>query len=184
MFKEAQENLSMEKTAYNKYGRLHGKLIIVGFGSIGQALLRLLFQHLEIRPEQVRIISADESGRDIARQFGVEFMLHMLTEENYPAVIEPWLSKGDFLVNLSVDVSSLALIELCWQCGSLYLDTCIEPWLGGYTDKSISVSLRSNYALREKALAFAREKAWRPHRTRGSRRQPWPCFSLCQTGVA
>jgi homospermidine synthase len=162
MFKEAQENLSMEKTGYEKYGRLRGKLIIVGFGSIGQALLRLLLQHLEIRPEQIRIISADESGRDIARQFGVEFILHMLTEENYPALIKPWLNKGDFLLNLSVDVSSLALIELCWQRGSLYLDTCIEPWLGGYTDKSISVSLRSNYVLREKALAFAREKRGGP----------------------
>ena len=162
MFKEAQENLSMEKTGYDKYGRLRGKLIMVGFGSIGQALLRILFQHLEISPEQVRIISADASGRDIARQFGVEFTLHMLTEENYPAVIEPWLSKGDFLLNLSVDVSSLALIELCWRRGSLYLDTCIEPWLGGYTDKSISVSMRSNYALREKALAFARKKRGGP----------------------
>lgn len=127
--------MKAHKKAHIKQAHLQGSLIIVGFGSIGQAMLRLLFQNIEVRPEQVRIISGDENGEDIAREFGVAFTPHMLTEENYHAVLEPCLSKGDFLLNLSVDVSSLALMELCWRRGSLYLDTCIEPWLGGYTDK-------------------------------------------------
>jgi len=36
-------------------------------------------------------------------------------------------------VNLSVEVSSVALVELCRELGALYLDTCVEPWPGGYT---------------------------------------------------
>ena len=69
-------------------------------------------------------------------------------------VLAPLLSRGDFLLNLSVDVSSLALIELCAERGALYLDTCIEPWAGGYTDPALTPSLRSNYSLREKMLAL------------------------------
>jgi homospermidine synthase len=141
---------------YNRYARLPGNLVMVGFGSIGQAVLPLLFRHLDLRPEQIRIISAGESGGEVAQEFGVSFTPQTLTEENYLEVLEPCLNKGDFLLNLSVDVSSLALIELCHRRGSLYLDTCIEPWLGGYTDMSLSPSLRSNYALREHALAFRR----------------------------
>ncbi|MGH7076268.1 MAG: homospermidine synthase, partial [Stellaceae bacterium] len=38
--------------------------------------------------------------------------------------------------------------------GALYLDTCIEPWPGGYTDPNLSPAARSNYALRESALAL------------------------------
>jgi homospermidine synthase len=34
------------------------------------------------------------------------------------------------------------------------MDTCIEPWLGGYTDQSVSPSHRSNYGLREAVLAL------------------------------
>ena len=45
------------------------------------------------------------------------------------------------------------LIEFCQQRGALYLDTCIEPWPGGYTDKSVPAARRTNYALREAALA-------------------------------
>ena len=44
------------------------------------------------------------------------------------------MTSGDFLLNLSVDVSSVALIEFCQARGVMYLDTCIEPWAGGYTD--------------------------------------------------
>ena len=49
-------------------------------------------------------------------------------------MLDPLLGDGDFLLNLSVDVSSVALIKLCQDTGALYLDTCIEPWAGGYTD--------------------------------------------------
>jgi homospermidine synthase len=40
-----------------------------------------------------------------------------------------------------------------------YLDTCVEPWAGGYTDPSLSPSEGSNYALRESALALIRRGA-------------------------
>jgi homospermidine synthase len=36
----------------------------------------------------------------------------------------------------------------------MYLDTCIEPWAGGYTDPGTPVARRTNYALREEALAL------------------------------
>ena len=36
----------------------------------------------------------------------------------------------------------------------MYLDTCIEPWPGGYTDATIPHARRTNYALREEALAL------------------------------
>ena len=71
-------------------------------------------------------------------------------------MLRPLLGAGDFLLNLSVDVSSVALIALCQEIGTLYLDTCIEPWPGGYTDPSLTPSQRSNYALRESALALAK----------------------------
>src|SRR6185369_12627616 len=64
----------------------------------------------------------------------------------------PLVRKGDFVLNLSVDVSSIALVQFCNEKGALYLDTCIEPWPGGYTDPNLSASKRSNYAMRETAL--------------------------------
>jgi homospermidine synthase len=74
--------------------------------------------------------------------------------ENYRQVLDPLLGRGDFLLNVSVDVASLALIGYARAKGALYLDTCIEPWPGGYTNPAVPAAQRTNYALREQALAL------------------------------
>jgi homospermidine synthase len=137
-----------------KYATFTGRLVIVGFGSIGQGVLPLILKHLDADPAKITIVTAEERGHGVAREYGVRFVLRRLTPANYKDVLTPMLAEGDFLVNVSVNVSSLALIELCRRQGAFYTDTCIEPWAGGYTDTSLSPSLRSNYALREAAKTF------------------------------
>ena len=135
-----------------------GQLVLLGFGSIGQAMLPLLINDLALDPGKIHVISPDESERDTAQKYAARFTSLSLTEANYQAVLERHLHAGDFLLNLSVNVSSLALITFCWARDVLYLDTCIEPWPGRYDDSALSLSQRSNYALRESVLAFRRDK--------------------------
>ena len=139
-----------------KYASFAGRLVMVGCGSIGQGVLPLLLRHIDLRPDQITIITAEMRGEDVAAEYGVRFVESALTPENYREVLDAWLGHGDFLLNVSVDVSSVALIELCQEKGALYLDTCIEPWPGGYTDPNLPPAARSNYALRETALALRR----------------------------
>ena len=136
------------------HARFPGRLVIVGFGSIGQGVLPLLLRHLEIGRDKITIITAEKLGHEVAAEYGIRFVETALTRENYRAILQERLGPGDFLLNVSVEVSSVALIELCREAGALYLDTCIEPWPGGYTDPGLPPSARSNYALRESALAL------------------------------
>ena len=138
-----------------KHVAFRGRLVMLGFGSIGQGVLPLILRHIDLPVDRVSIVSGDERGRDIAESYGVGFTILPLNRENVRDVLTPLVQAGDFLLNLSVDVSSVALIAFCQERGALYLDTCIEPWAGGYTDVSLSPSQRSNYALRESALALA-----------------------------
>jgi len=131
-----------------------GRIVFVGFGSIGQGVLPLILRHIGTSSERITIVSAENAGRAEAGQFGVKFVQMALTRENYRQVLEPLVGAGDFLLNLSVDVSSIALVRLARERGALYLDTCIEPWAGGYTDAKASVESRSNYAMRLQALAL------------------------------
>jgi homospermidine synthase len=143
-----------------KHTAFSGRLVMIGFGSIGQGVLPLLLRHIiDLRPDQIVVITAELRGIEVAEEYGVRFVETRLTPENYRAVLDAWLGEGDFLLNVSVDVSSVALIELCRDKGALYLDTCIEPWPGGYTDPHLPPAARSNYALRESALALRRNRA-------------------------
>jgi homospermidine synthase len=146
---------------HTQHANFAGHLVIVGFGSIGQGVLPLILRHLAITPDRIVIVTAEERGHDIADEYGVRFINNPLTPDNYRDILVPLLGQGDFLLNVSVDVSSLALVELAWERGALYLDTCIEPWAGGYTDPALTPSLRSNYALRELALELGRGSAGR-----------------------
>ncbi|HET7757673.1 MAG TPA: saccharopine dehydrogenase C-terminal domain-containing protein [Steroidobacteraceae bacterium] len=131
-----------------------GRILFIGFGSIGQGVLPLILRHIGIAPGRITIVTAEDKGNQEAAKYGIRFIKERLTRENFRRVLNPLLGRGDFLVNVSVEVSSVALIKLCWERGAMYIDTCIEPWPGGYTDPTVPVARRTNYALREEALAL------------------------------
>jgi homospermidine synthase len=139
-----------------------GRIIIIGFGAVGQGVLPLILRHIGCPPERITIINADEEGSALASAHGIKFIKERLTRENLRRTVEPLVGRGDFILNVSVDVSSVALVRLCWEKGAMYLDTCIEPWPGGYTDAATPAAKRTNYALREEALLLRK----------GAERQP------------
>ncbi len=141
-------------TSERTYIEFPGRIVLIGFGSIGQGVLPLILRHIGIAPDRVTIVTADDAGRAEAERYRVERVRQPLDPGNLRAVLEPLVGRGDFVLNVSVEVSSIALIEFCRERGALYLDTCIEPWPGGYTDPAVPVERRTNYALREQALAL------------------------------
>jgi homospermidine synthase len=92
----------------------------------------------------------------VAAAYNVALTVPTVTTDNDRSVLGSRLKKGDFPLNLSVGVSSVALVKMCREIGALYLDSCVEPWAGGYNDPSPTTSERSHYALRESALALVR----------------------------
>lgn len=137
-----------------KHAAFAGRLLILGFGSIGQGVLPLILRHIDLPKERITILTAEERGQEVAAEYGIRFIVDPVTKENMHALLRPMLASGDFLLNLSVDVSSVELMKLCQELDVLYLDTVVEPWAGGYTDPSLTPSQRSNYAMREEAIAL------------------------------
>jgi homospermidine synthase len=156
-----ETNDQLNKTDETSGGTIHGEfpgsLVILGYGSVAQGVLPLITRHFAIPPDNITVIAPHKSNQ-AAQRWGVKFQTVALTQDNYLDVLNATLRKGDFLLNLSVEVASMALLEYCWRHGILYLDTCTEPWPGRYDDPSTSWSKRSNYALREEVLAFRLDK--------------------------
>ena len=135
-----------------------GPIVIIGFGSIGKGALPLILRHIRAPKSGMVVISPDDSCRRLAELEGVRFEKIALRPDNYRSVLTPLIA-GGFLVNLSVEVSSVALIGLCRDLDALYIDTCIEPWAGGYADAGIPLAQRTNYALREEVRTIRGEGA-------------------------
>ncbi|WP_412754343.1 saccharopine dehydrogenase C-terminal domain-containing protein [Legionella donaldsonii] len=130
------------------------KILILGFGSIGQAILPLLFQYFKLDPSQINILSKHNLGAEVAKNYSVSFKEIAVTENNYQELLSSILRPGDFLLNLSVGVSSIDLIKYCHLNGILYLDAAAECWEDRYSDNS---QLLSNYALRDATLQLRKK---------------------------
>ena len=141
------------------YGRIDGPVVIIGFGSIGRGILPLLRRHFALDRAQIVVVEPGDENAGLLATFGARHVRVALTRDNYREVLTPLLTGTEgqaFCVNLSVDTSSLDIMKLTRELGSLYIDTVIEPWPGFYYDHKADPASRSNYALREELLAEKR----------------------------
>ena len=131
----------------------HRRILFVGYGTIAQALTPVLFDlYPDLDPHNVSAIAADDRGAAIAHRFGIGIAVNPLTKENLHAALEGRLGPGDLMLNLSVEVATVALIDWCQERSVLYLDTCVEPWAGGYDPACHPAEHTTNYWLRQEAL--------------------------------
>ncbi len=146
----------------NKHERIvdwSGPIVMLGFGSIGRGTLPLILRHINCNADQITIIDPSTANKHIADKHNIRFIQQGITRENYKTLLTPLPTKNGqaLIVNLTVDVDSLTIMQLAHDCGALYLDTVIEPWPGFYYNKKLDNSARSNYAMREKLLALRRK---------------------------
>jgi homospermidine synthase len=146
-------------TTWPVHGRIDGPIVMIGFGSIGKGTLPLIERHFKFDKARLVVIDPDDSDRGLLDKRGIRFVHQAVTQKNYRELLTPLLTAGGgqgFCVNLSVDTSSLDIMELCREIGALYIDTVVEPWVGFYFDSKLGPEARSNYALRETVLAARR----------------------------
>ena len=147
-------------TDWPLHGTITGPIVMIGFGSIGRGTLPLIERHFKFDRKRLTVIDPEDKDRGLVDERGYRFVKERVTKENLESLLRPMLEEGEgqpFIVNLSVEVSSSAVMRLAHAVGALYVDTVAEPWPGFYGDASLSVSQRSNYALREGILDLRRE---------------------------
>src|SRR5262249_46194073 len=123
--------------------RFDGPIVMIGFGSIGKGTLPLIDRHIAFDRLNFVMIAPDDSARRRLDERQLRFMHLAITRENYREVLTPLLKAGPgrgLVVNLSVETSSVDLIEFAKDLDAFYIDTVIEPWPGLHTDAKLPVS--------------------------------------------
>ena len=152
-------NIVRPANGHPVHARFDGPIVMLGFGSIGKGTLPLIERHIAFDRAKLSVIAPDDRDRRLLDERQIRFMHQAVTKENYRDLLGPLLRAGPgraMMVNLSVDTSSVDLMAFARELDAFYIDTVVEPWPGLYTDRSKSVSERSNYALREGMLALRR----------------------------
>ncbi len=129
----------------------HDKFIVLGFGSLGPNVVSLL--QSKFPDNKVVIVTDMQSTTRYAKDAlphltnVVNVVDTVLTRDNYAKILDDVAEIGDFVINLTVDVSCADLIKWCQIHGVLYIDTALYQW----ADKSTVVP-PTNWALRHDVL--------------------------------
>ncbi|MDH3689181.1 MAG: saccharopine dehydrogenase NADP-binding domain-containing protein [Gammaproteobacteria bacterium] len=147
----------MTMTLIDQSKQFQGRIIMVGYGTIGQCALPMLFDNFSLSPEHYIVIDGGDrrSQFTIYRERGMQYFNQRLGIDNLGQVLAPLAEPGDLLVNLSVGVDSVALADWCHQNGVVYVDTSMEPWEDDVWDRSISAHSRTEYAYHQQARKHA-----------------------------
>ena len=143
------------------HARFDGPIVMIGFGSIGRGTLPLLERHIQFDRSKFVVIDPVDTHRGLLDERKLKFIKVGLTKANFREVLTPLLKGGPgrgMIVNVSVDTSSADLMAFCQEIDAHYIDTVAEPWPGFYDDPKITLSQRSNYALRERVLDVRRKR--------------------------
>src|SRR5476649_1422203 len=138
------------------HAKISGPIVMIGFGSIGKGSLPLIERHFTYDKSRLVIIDPHEDG-ELAKAHGVRFIKQAITKDNYREVLVPLLTAGGgqgFCVNLSVDTSSVAIMTLCREIGSLYIDTV---WNRGSASTSTGAP-----APKPARITRCARRCWRP----------------------
>lgn len=84
-----EHRLSPMNTLLRKRIPFSGKLVMVGFGSIGQAVLPLLLRHLSLEPQRIRIVKTVPDATGLASGYGVQVTPVAITRANMEEVLVP-----------------------------------------------------------------------------------------------
>src|SRR3984893_12625920 len=112
--------------AWPVHARFDGPIVMIGFGSIGKGTLPLIERHIAFDPAKLVVIAPDDGDRGLLDERNIRFLHVALTKANYRDVLTPLLKVGPgrgMIVNLSVDTSSVELMEFARDVDAFYIDT-------------------------------------------------------------
>jgi homospermidine synthase len=107
----------------------NGKILIIGMGSVGRALLPLLFKLVKLNPEQITVIDMVNISDRIMQYVhkGIIFKHIKITKDNYKQILSKY-GNGDFLIDCAWNIDTLDLLKVCASTGIMYINSSIEEW--------------------------------------------------------
>ena len=124
-----------------------GKMLILGCGSVAQCTIPILLKDVNMSPANITVMDMVDNKHLIKNEIkkGVNYVLDKVDQDNYLTLLPKYLSSGDFLLDLSYDVNTCALLEWCHNNNVLYVNASIDTWKDG--DEKIRLTDSSPTAL-------------------------------------
>lgn len=114
-----------------KHAKFTGKILQLGWGGMGRAMVPLLLRHLDVDPRSITVLEKDDNTDLFKEKYGKKglgYVVREVVKSNLVPTLSEFLSSGDLLIDLAVNVDCGDTITWCHQHGVRYINTSIERW--------------------------------------------------------
>jgi len=106
------------------------KILIIGYGSVSQCALPILFQQIEIPYERVTVIDFVDQRNSLKEWInkGVHYFQEKITPETLDNILSKYVEPGGAVIDLAWNIDCIEMLRWCHDHQVLYLNTSVEEW--------------------------------------------------------
>jgi homospermidine synthase len=108
-----------------------GRILLLGFGGVGQTMLPMLLQCISVDPKKITVLEKDNHVNLFHKKYagtGVKYIIKEVTKDNMSGVLSQYAGPGDMVIDLSLNIDGVAIVTWCLEHDVLYTNTSIERW--------------------------------------------------------
>jgi len=127
-FKTALVEAIVDKDKFVKYDK---KILILGYGSVGQCILPLVIKHVARSPSQITVLEKDDHKDVFTKRNGdngVKYVRKEILPGNLEATLKKYTEEGGFVIDVSLNIEAQSIIKWCLENGVHYTNTSLERW--------------------------------------------------------
>ena len=106
------------------------RVLVLGCGSVAQAVVPLLVRDVGIEPARVLVVDFVDNRHRIgwALERGVRYEQGRVTPDNLDEFLSARVGSGDLLLDLAWNIDNPTILQWCRDHGVRYLNTSVELW--------------------------------------------------------
>ena len=107
------------------------KILVLGYGSVGQAVLPIILKHICSDPKKITVLEKDNNKALFTKRHansGIKYVRKQIVRNNLEATLKQYLEPGGFLVDVSLNIGAAEIIKWCFENDVHYINTSLERW--------------------------------------------------------
>ena len=107
------------------------RILIIGYGSVGQAILPMIMKHLTSDGSLITVLEKGEHEKIFKKRNvgnGVTYVKHEVVRKNLNKTLEEHVGHGGYIVDCSLNIGAYEIIEWALNNDCNYINTSLERW--------------------------------------------------------
>ena len=151
--KKFKEFAQLLEQKYEVHASFNGDILVLGYGSVGQAILPLILRHINVDPKRITVLEKDNSKALFIERHGktgVTYVRKEITKQNYKTELTKYVLAGGMIVNCSLNIDAESILVWCMDNDVMQIDTSLERWEDDQDEKIPNPAKRTLYETHKK----------------------------------